>query len=599
MNTGIIFLQQDSFIISGDRFTLVTDVSTITFYMACSHLEQAIQGIRNETQGIKNHTIFQQVMAMTKDQQTIIQEIRDELADIDFQNPGSKRRRSTAPFFFVGEAFSFLFGSSTQDDIDSINQKLGNVSHFEENLRLNIKDQIVVMQHLNEFQNKNVRLMHAVTEAENSISAKILEIKSKEISFEHTVQIIAFILSKLNVISFHININHMSVNQYQNAMAYAANGRLTSYIISKQKLFNALLNIERSLTGKYKMIFPVTKHNIAKYFALIKVHAAYNAKTTRIYMDLPLKSNLQTFKMYHLRPFPANIINTTVSLAFKPPIEYVAIDSDRQSFLFLNSNSLDKCSRTNIITICPPDVVLHDFKYGSCLYALYHNDTDDVLQLCERVLIPFDRPPIFYSTFQSDIWVYSIGEPIIVMMICPEVEGKRYELQGTGKIRIPHECELQAGEFKIASSNSWTNGVASSLPANFFFPNFNSLLFKNESDLFKLSASDIELNNHINNIVRASYSLESSSIDGINLRTLKQKLNEMRPPIIDIHKNIWSIVFTFTVVGTTVGIIIYYFVYIKFCGEPVEIIHRQSDVETTARPMAARYERVSNNLHIS
>jgi len=106
-----------------------------------------------------------------------------------------------------------------------------------------------------------------------------------------------------------IQLTHQ-VNELQMAVEHSLSGKLPMTILSPNILHSILRNISLCLPENYELIAGTKFENIYLYYQLIKVTTVGNAHGIKLILEVPLKTENQSFTLFRIITLPTPVLMT-------------------------------------------------------------------------------------------------------------------------------------------------------------------------------------------------------------------------------------------------------------------------------------------------
>jgi hypothetical protein len=110
-----------------------------------------------------------------------------------------------------------------------------------------------------------------------------------------------------------IQLTHQ-VDELQMAVQHSLSGKLPLTILSPNILHSILRNISLCLPENYELIAGTKFDNIHLYYELIKVTTVGNAHGIKLILEVPLKTESQSFTFFLIIALPIPVLNDTFAL---------------------------------------------------------------------------------------------------------------------------------------------------------------------------------------------------------------------------------------------------------------------------------------------
>jgi hypothetical protein len=202
----------------------------------------------------------------------------------------------------------------------------------------------------------------------------------------------------------------------QESLDLTSVGKLSSTLINPCNLSELLQQVNLHLPKGTQMLTGLSIEDMYVYYAVAAVHATATSKSTRLFIEIPLRAADRYFTLYQAHSLPFFHEGIKKFIQIDEPFTYLAVAEDRQSFTILTKDMLAKCT-TDFYTICSSNMVLRKIHEENCLIALFMGKAKIALRKCRRVLLE-DFEPVWIRSPDAKHWIYSLKEPTHVTLKC-------------------------------------------------------------------------------------------------------------------------------------------------------------------------------------
>ncbi|XP_052076736.1 uncharacterized protein LOC127714723 isoform X1 [Mytilus californianus] len=372
-----------------------------------------------------------------------------------------RRKSKRAILSFVGQLSKTLFNTATMDDVNLLARhinalttrtlKLTNTmaqhdqheSSYMASVDKRISNLVTqISDNHNEINMMQKSVLDHVRDAENlflHLQAKIIE------SFS--------LSSKIN----------QQLEQLKLGIFDLVQGKLSPLLIKPSTITSTINRIQQVLNTKYPGFYiSQTSQNFyydTKYFVFSK-----HKSDIFVMLNIPLAYKMSKLDLYKVTslPFPHNSTTHATQLLNTP--QYVAITKDKQYYIKLSDQELEKCTKYDDNFHCQFTKSFSTSK-SSCLMSIYNNQKEKVNQFCDfRFLHDVIKPKIVALT-QSSVVIYKTTQ---LNMDC---NGKQIIKQGCDFciIQIPCRCSILTTNLYIPPSFTnckTSNNITTIYPIN-------------------------------------------------------------------------------------------------------------------------------------
>jgi len=140
-----------------------------------------------------------------------------------------------------------------------------------------------------------------------------------------------------------IQLTHQ-VDELQMAVQHSLSGKLSMSILGPNVLHSILRNISLCLPENYELIAGSKFENIYLYYQLIKVTAVGNSHGIQLILEVPLKTESQSFTLYRIIALPTPVLNDTFA-KFELEYEYFGLSRSQRDYILMTTADLQSVKR--------------------------------------------------------------------------------------------------------------------------------------------------------------------------------------------------------------------------------------------------------------
>ena len=391
----------------------------------------------------------------------------EEMSQLQTEMKLMRRARSVLPF--VGDAFKWAFGTSTEDDtrklhqqIKSIKAGVGKLHHMIE-LQTTIigalrKGQLANANTIRVLANETQRVLNVVIQAQDQMS-RLSETTHQTMRQEADIS--QTIASAIRTTGAAVMTFRQEVHLLCEAMAHTQRGEVTPKILPLKALQATLTDIQRQLPRGWVLATTATT-NPAELYRTLAITAVTLPDGWEAHIKVPLRYQpYGQFELYKVTPIPTHFLNSTAALETEIEADYFALSNDHRLHLNLKEEDIRRCKTRGSGMYCTDFTPLVREQRQGCLYDAFRGNTIETDKSCRRRIT---RPPPQLFTISANKWIYILptAESFSLECVGTSTPTKVFRLQGTGVFTLPLGCSAIGDRYLIPphltrKSSSWLN----------------------------------------------------------------------------------------------------------------------------------------------
>ena len=422
--------------------TFVQDLRPFQYFL--TKLSNDIEQAANITDVIIDHYTgrsYGRFVGTIKSLRKEVKSLQDTQAGIiqsysDYRSLGSREKRSLLPF--VGQAFSFLFGTVSEADIENVRRGLADLYSNQQDIVHVLEEQMSILNvsrvQIAENRQAIVNLVICVNRFDLRIR-KLTEAIQKR--FEQTEMFID-IYSQIDIILSEIKDTVQRATFYLENLRLELNmlslNHLSPSTITPKNLRKLLLDIKTRLPSSLKLPEDPMA-NIWYFYQTLTCKTILDGDKVLVIISVPLldfHGEFEVYKVYNLPlPMHQNLSDgsTLPGMIARYDIEYQAIliNKDRTRYALLEADEIHKCSNT-VVKYCSPRYAILPVNLNHlCVLAFFTKDDKKINRFCRRVVEPNAMLPMA-TYISAGRWVVSTQEKLTFSVVCLGSAGQGSQL---------------------------------------------------------------------------------------------------------------------------------------------------------------------------
>lgn len=428
-----------------------------------------------------------------------ILKLMDNIEDFNihqFYSHSSRTKR--APFNFVGNILSSLFGTLSQEDAENY------ITQFND-LERQAAESVMVQDDL-------TTLITATAQAMKQVHEDNLDFRRKTEKQIEVLNVTMFRLSNnfdnlwlnlevqfqltnlLTFISLSITAFHEKQKRFLEALSIGVHGGShTPMILPPAVFLQELTKIRNAFAGKdLDLPLPIDKDTLTSFYQIADTRSRIVDEQLIVQMSIPIVST-QEFELNKLTSFPFHLQGNTYSFIIPSP-EYVALDTLREKFITLTQKELDNCHNFG-------GNVQHSELICMQLSPVMSTISDD----CSVSLVTQDHHPqhcdVRISNISSETWIRLqkmnswiavFPQKQLIYVKCNNFPTFERQIEGTGIVLLGEDCQIKTNHILIQAQKSYNSSLYSrEQPTIYYSSDFNNTLQKlNQSSSLEIKKLD-------------------------------------------------------------------------------------------------------------
>jgi hypothetical protein len=476
---GLVFLKKGEFVLTGDKWILAFDIPFKPYAKMGDHLQETLRDfivwldhtvlpypVKNENAPTKKegrhfpdpilHQVREEAVYLKEEVVNSMRRLQEIQAIVAIgDNPREKRGLIDAG----GKVLKWLFGTVTNEDLERISGRVDQMATHSEQMIHLLREQASIVNITARNVEKNKESIDVLTQIARNLTG---EVQALKIQLENTSWSLWRSLVSMSLVQISIRRLTMATLRLQNEISQlnhvleaAARNRLSPYLVQPDYLFQILQNISLELPVEMALAVPLKKDTTFVYYHWGDVKTAAVKDVLRMFVTIPLKTLERNYELFQIVSLPIPIEHTDLSMIYQTGTEYIAISNDRQSFVEMSREDLERCF-PGPFTVCQPQTAIQSRPAFTCAYNTFlgigHGER------CERQILHHVNP-YFFRINSLGTWAYSLPQPLQVIVKCPRTdikgrtsETQNYILNGTGLLSLPAICSAHAKGLTLPSS---------------------------------------------------------------------------------------------------------------------------------------------------
>ena len=362
--------------------------------------------------------------------------------------PRKRPKRAIIPL--VGKALSFLFGTVSSSDLNTLKKGIKQLATSQTDILHMVQDNMSILNITRVEINANRHVINDIVKATNKLQdafSNVTHQLREEIT--HTNHFVYLYLGMDLAITetrdaiqkafFYLD----NLKQQLNQMSL---GHVSPSIIMPDILRSVLFEIQRKLPKE--LILPKEPSDLWHYYKTLSCAVYERNRSFLVIVSVPLldiRFNFDVFKIFNI---PIAYNRTVMTARYDLQYNFMAVNLERTKYMLLTDQDAADCCRPST-TFCSPTSAIYSISNSpSCLSALFTKDKPLVTDKCNKLIrIKDTLPKGVYITQKT--WVISTSQFFRLQLVCSD--GNDRSINVVSPISI-----VEVKEGCIATSNQLT-----------------------------------------------------------------------------------------------------------------------------------------------
>lgn len=342
---------------------------------------------------------------------------------------GYRRRRSLLPI--IGKAFSFLFGTVSEDDLQGIRNNINNLANNQRKITHVIQESLTLIngtrlavrenrQKMNEILGALVTLSDQLKNLTTGIEKQLHKLDyfvNSYLRINRAVQEIQVMTSEVRT-----HVEHLYIQL--NALAI---GHLTPSIMAPHDLKDLLLTIKTKLPRTLRLPGNPDE-DLWSFYKFLTCTSTTADNKLLIILSIPLLDAQETYHVYKIHNIPALMTNQSNSVItngcsmvaqYKLESNAIAINTERTQYMLLSNEELKSCSNPLMGFCFARSPVYKTSISRLCVTALFLQEVQKVRKYC-KVIVQLKSVLPRATYLNNGHWVVSTSEKLHFVKLCGE-----------------------------------------------------------------------------------------------------------------------------------------------------------------------------------
>ena len=402
--------------------------------------------------------------------------------------PKSKRGLVDA----VGNIGHFLFGLSTEKDIQNVNKKIAGLGQATENITHVLHQQFSYIKEVSSQVLREGKQIERLDLSVSEMTAALRKIANDSSALQVALSFTELgltVLSSLTMISDEISRSLNALNSLRNIVAEAEKGNLSWELLEGNTFRQLLTELQGHLPQGWSLLYDI--HDHFSYLQFARVNSYPFTRGLHICVQIPIVETASRYHLYEAIPLPKvhpefkdnlyfmyNFKHTFLAMQHQgTELLTLPLHSSHELFT-MDAEEQQQCRGTDP-RVCPLLQAVRStsgmpvgskntgsFKSGSdrCLKELFLGDPAS--KACPAQVLYQEDP--YFRNVGKGVWLYGAASGKLSVLCTNRAtrpsDTREYELSGTGAFRLSPGCQATFGNIRIPSYTHGQGQFLSDIP---------------------------------------------------------------------------------------------------------------------------------------
>ena len=334
----------------------------------------------------------------------------EEMGQLQAELSLSRRNRGVLPF--VGDAFKWAFGTSTEEDTRKLHKKIKGIEVGVGKLHHLIELQTTVIGAIRKGQKTNADRIQALANETQQVLNLVIRTQNEarlmrrttHLTMRRELDVTQVVASAIRTTGAAVLAFRREVHKLCEAMAHTQRGEVTPAILPLKILKATFEEIQQQLPGGWALATS-SSTSISDLYQTLSITAITLPDGWEAHIKIPLKYRpYGRFELYKVTPIPTHFINSTAALETEVEADYFALSSDHRLHLSLKNEEIEKCRQYRSGTYCSDFTPLVFERRRGCLYDAFRGNVQETDISCKRRITRPPPPTLYHIRESVDIY---------------------------------------------------------------------------------------------------------------------------------------------------------------------------------------------------
>ena len=307
--------------------------------------------------------------------------------------PNTKRdpgRAKRGAFNFFGSILSSVFGLSTEQDMDTITQKMNELITSQNSMKNVMNHEMTIINATRMNVNQNRHVINEVIDMSALIRDHLNDIDENLTTYIENTRMFNYRQTHIQIFNHHMNLALQAYYdqfiQLKVETESLLKGKLSLTILNPNDFKRALTLIGQNLPSDLQLPYPADE--VYQYYQIAKCTVVPNNKAGYyVFIKIPLTETRNDLEIYKVHSIPVYFKGSNYHTQISIDYSYIAVSTDKSIVSLLNTFNINECLYAeNLVCDIHAPLITTSTAMGVCEAKMLLEFQDSIPQICKQVV---------------------------------------------------------------------------------------------------------------------------------------------------------------------------------------------------------------------
>ena len=339
---------------------------------------------------------------------------------------GSRQKRALLPF--IGQVSSFLFGTVSEGDLNSIRRNIVILSSSQKVFSHVAQEALTLLNVTQMEVSANRQSLNAIMETIQNLDSRLTNVTrllAKTVNrLEQFTQlylrldlVVEEMKQTLRTMGFYLQRLHLELNML-------SLGRLSPSTVSPSGLISLLQQIKTQLPASLQLPLNPVK-DIWNFYKILTCDAVLEENKIIVLINIPLLDASNDFEIFEAHSLPVPMqekvndekVTRDILAEYELEAKAIAVDKERTKYILLNADEVQQCTGS-LASHCAMRSPIYPINLSQfCIISLFMRNKEKQQQNCRTIVRPSSILPMA-EYMSSGVWIITTQNQLQFSVIC-------------------------------------------------------------------------------------------------------------------------------------------------------------------------------------